>query len=213
MRIRQGEKWLARVFTTTNAEALVRSYDKWAASYDTDMLSLGYLNPAIAASLVGRYVRVQNEPVLDAGAGTGILGEILKAAGYGDLTGIDMSEGMLARASDRGAYRALKLAVLGRPLDFPDGHFAAVVSTGVFTTGHAPPSAFDELLRILRPGGHMIFTVSSWTYERGGFKKKQKELEATGRWRLLEATGPYRPMPFSSLGSMLTTRCFAYRAT
>jgi predicted TPR repeat methyltransferase len=216
MRIRDGEKWLARVFAATNTEALVRNYDKWAETYDSDMSSLGYLNPAVAASLVSRYVRPGDEPILDAGVGTGILGEVLHAVGYRNLTGIDISEGMLARARVKKLYRELRKAVLGETLEFADASFATIVSTGVFTTGHATPASFDELLRITRPGGHLVFTVGNWAYEQGGFKKKQKQLEAARRWQLLEATGRYRPMPqvaplVAPLADKLTTRCFVYK--
>ena len=64
----------------------------------------------------------------------------------------------------------LKQAALGEPLPWPDGHFAAFFSTGVFTKGHAPASGLDELARITRPGGHAIFTVRDNVLDRGGFR-------------------------------------------
>jgi predicted TPR repeat methyltransferase len=196
---------------------LVRNYDKWADTYDSDMSSLGYLNPAVAVSLVSRHVKANEEPMLDAGVGTGILGEVLHAVGYRNLTGIDISDGMLARARLKKLYRELRKGILGETLEFADASFATIVSTGVFTTGHATPAAFDELLRITRPNGYLIFTVGNWAYEQGGFKKKQKQLEAARRWQLVEATGPYRPMPqvaplVAPLADKLTTRCFVYKA-
>jgi SAM-dependent methyltransferase len=60
---------------------------------------------------------------------------------------------MLGRARARGVYRELRRRALGDKLDFADEIFAAVVSFGVFTPGHAPASALDELVRITRPGG------------------------------------------------------------
>ena len=85
----------------------------------------------------------------------------LSILGYRNLAGIDMSEGMLAKARKRKVYSELRNRVLGKSLDFDDGAFAAVVTFGVFTPGHAPAVAFDELVRITRPGGHLIFTVST----------------------------------------------------
>jgi predicted TPR repeat methyltransferase len=216
MRIRDSEKWLARVFAATSPEALVRNYDKWADTYDSDMSSLGYLNPAVVASLVSRHVKPHGDPMLDAGVGTGILGEVLHAVGYRNLTGIDISEGMLARARLKGFYRELRKGFLGQALEFADASFAAIVSTGVFTTGHATPASLDELLRVTRPGGYLIFTVGNWAYEQGGFKKKQRQLESAQRWQAVDATGPYRPMPqvaplVAPLADKLTTRCFVYK--
>ena len=50
-------------------------------------------------------------------------------------------------------------ARLGDTLPWQDGHFRAVMSTGVFTEGHAPAGGLFELARITRPGGHVVFTV------------------------------------------------------
>jgi hypothetical protein len=67
------DEWLERVFTGVLAD----TYDAWAATYDSDMLAVGYMHPALAAGFVGRYVRALEGSILDAGAGTGIVGQIL----------------------------------------------------------------------------------------------------------------------------------------
>jgi predicted TPR repeat methyltransferase len=98
--------WLGRVYSADNADELVKAYDAWAATYDTDMLTIGYANPAVAVGLVARHVPAIDAGVLDAGVGTGILGELLSILGYGNLVGIDMSEGMLAKARAQSLFRA-----------------------------------------------------------------------------------------------------------
>ena len=97
-------------------------------------------------------------------------GPSLKALGYDDIAGLDLSSDMLAIAGSRGAYSELKQAALGGPLPWPDGHFRAFFSTGVFTIGHAPASGLRELARITRTGGHAIFTVRDQVLESGGFR-------------------------------------------
>jgi len=206
----ESEKWLQRVFAASGTEALISAYDDWAGTYDADMLSLGYLHPAVVAGLVGRYVPNLDAPILDAGVGTGILGEILSVMGYSNLVGVDISEQMLARARDRNVYRELRNRVLGEVLDFADARFGAIISTGVFTVGHAPPSAFDELARIVRPKGYLIFTVGTLAWEHCGFQEKIKVLEADGRCHAVEATKPYRPMPFAQTEGALTAQAFVY---
>jgi len=79
--------------------------------------------------------------------------------GYQALTGIDLSREMLARAEARGVYQELHAMDLGTRLDFADDRFAASTALGVLTPGHGPPTALDEMLRVTRPGGHLIFTV------------------------------------------------------
>ena len=174
------------------------------------MLRIGYTNPAVAAALVARHVRAPDSRILDAGVGTGIIGEILSILGYRNLTGIDMSEGMLAKARERNVYSDLRNRVLGEPLDFDDGAFSAVVSFGVFTPGHAPAAAFDELTRVTRPGGHLIFTVSTAAWRDGDFRQKLHGLEQAGRLGAVESTDEYRPMPLSQTESTFTTRAYVY---
>ncbi len=126
---------LERVYGAKSAEDLAESYDDWAAHYDEDLLSYGYRLPAIAAGLLGRYVPPESGPVLDAGCGTGLIGEVLSLLGYGALTGIDLSAGMLAAARAKGAYSELAQMRLGGPLALPSDHFAATVAIGVLHRG------------------------------------------------------------------------------
>lgn len=67
-----------------------------------------------------------------------------------------------------------------------------MVSTGVFTEGHAPPSSFDELIRVTRPGGHIIFTVRDDVYRERGFQEKQESLSAADKWMLIEQSDAVR---------------------
>ncbi len=48
---------------------------------------------------------------------------------------------------------ALHLEELGNTLSFADNTFDALVSTGVFTRNQVPLESFEELIRILKPGG------------------------------------------------------------
>ena len=154
--------------TATNAkssEEVADIYDNWAEDYERRILSYGYSTPAVAAGFFGRYVKPENGMVLDAGAGSGLMGEVLAPLGYGELVGIDISREMLELARKKGVYKDLRQMELGGRLDFPDDAFVAVVSTGVFTAGHAPPESFDELIRATRSGGYMIFSVRTDVYE------------------------------------------------
>jgi predicted TPR repeat methyltransferase len=207
---RSTDQWLERVFGATTAAGLAAHYDIWAQTYDEDMLAVGYLNPAVASGLLGRYAKDLDGGVLDAGCGTGLLGDIVAVLGYRHIAGIDASEGMLAKARQRGVYADLRRGMLGESLDLEDRRFAAVVSIGVLTTGHAPAHALDELVRVTRPGGHLIFTVSSSAWDSGGYKERAAALEHARSWRLLAMTQPYRPMPLSPAEGQFTTRCHVF---
>ncbi|TGQ74735.1 class I SAM-dependent methyltransferase [Mesorhizobium sp. M00.F.Ca.ET.186.01.1.1] len=177
---------LESVYAAGTPEALEEAYAAWAATYDSETASLGYLLPFLITAWVARYVPAGEGPLLDAGCGTGLSGPSLKALGYGDIAGLDLSPDMLKIAGSRSAYNDLKEAMLGGPLPWPDGHFRAFFSTGVFTIGHAPASGLHDLVRITKKGGHAIFTVRDQVFERGGFQAVFDELGQAGKWRLVE---------------------------
>ena len=201
-----------RLFTSgaKDSQEAAELYDSWAEDYEQSIASWGYTTPAVATGLFGRYVKQTDGAVFDAGAGTGITGEILTLLGYEDLVGIDISYKMLELARKKGVYKELHQMELGGQLDFPSEAFAAVVATGVFAAGHAPPESFEELIRITRAGGYMIFSVRTDVYEDGGFKEKQEALEREERkWRLVEMTDPFAHLRFED--PELKVRVFAYR--
>jgi SAM-dependent methyltransferase len=183
---------LASIYRTGDDTALEAAYDGWSDSYNADTAAGGYRYPYLVTGFVARYVPDTASAILDAGAGTGLGGESLATLGYRNLTAIDLSQKMLDQAARLKAYIRLERMQLGAPLAFDDDTFAAVISTGVFTEGHAPPSSFDELIRITRQGGHIIFTVRDDIYRDKGFREKQDLLAGAGRWKLLEMTDPVR---------------------
>jgi predicted TPR repeat methyltransferase len=93
-----SDAWLAAVYQAKSRDDLVSLYDSWAETYDADIQGIGYLHPAVMAGLVGRHVPIKSEPIFDAGVGTGTVGNILAIMGFTNLIGVDMSDGMLARA-------------------------------------------------------------------------------------------------------------------
>lgn len=187
---------LKRVYEARSSEELAEIYDGWAEDYEKDVLAYGYTTPAVVAALVGRHVPPGEGTVLDAGVGAGMMGTILAPIGY-DLAGIDLSPKMLDLALAKGVYRSLDRMELGKPLDFPDGAYAATISAGVFTAGHAPPDSFDELVRVTKSGGCVIFSVRDDVYRDGGFEGKLETLEAGGGWTLAEESLPYVQLPLA----------------
>jgi SAM-dependent methyltransferase len=95
---------------------------------------------------------------------------------------------MLAQARGRGVYDECLEMALGDPLDFPADRFAMVMALGVFTAGHAGPEALDELIRVARPGGFLLFSLSEAVYEPGGFKKRLEDLQGQGRIAPLDSS-------------------------
>nr|VFK61400.1 MAG: Methyltransferase domain-containing protein [Candidatus Kentron sp. UNK]VFK69129.1 MAG: Methyltransferase domain-containing protein [Candidatus Kentron sp. UNK] len=98
--------------------------------------------------------------MLEAGCGTGLVGQELAGEGFSNLTGMDISASCLKEAETKGVYvKTIKHNLLAR-FPFPDGAFDAVVCVGVF-------SRFDEgqiqevvreFARITRKEGKIIFS-------------------------------------------------------
>jgi len=145
---------LDRAYAIDGPQDARRLYGDWAATYDDHFGSgWGYVAPREIARLFRSEMRPENQPVLDAGGGTGLLAEHLR-----DLVidAIDITPEMLAIAESKGLYRARILGDLTGPLNLPDGAYGSVISCGTFTHGHVGPEAFDELLRIVRPGALFV---------------------------------------------------------
>ncbi|MCP4388822.1 MAG: class I SAM-dependent methyltransferase, partial [Gammaproteobacteria bacterium] len=150
---------LHKAYNSRTVEELSESYDRWAGEYETHMKNVGYAHPAMVTSMLARHLPAGAQPILDAGAGTGIMGELLTAMGYAEIIGFDASNDMMAAARAKNIYADLEQMFLGRRLSYPDKHFAAVTASGVFTEGHAPLSGLDELVRVTRPGGLLVFSL------------------------------------------------------
>jgi SAM-dependent methyltransferase len=183
------------VYAAKNNRELAERYDEWAKTYDGDLdQDFGWVGPAIAVEVAIKYIAA-NARMLDAGAGTGLVGKLLSDRGYTNLVAMDLSDGMLEIARQKNAYREYHRMLMGEPLGFPSNSFDAVISVGVFTLGHAPAHSLYELVRITKPGGHIVFGLRPDVYEEAGFKEKQTELVNQGKWKLLEVTDPVAVLP------------------
>ena len=52
----ERSKRLQSVYSARDNRELESTYDEWADEYEDDMLSLGYVVPAVAAGFVGRHI-------------------------------------------------------------------------------------------------------------------------------------------------------------
>jgi predicted TPR repeat methyltransferase len=176
-----------RVLNAKSREDLATAYDEWAELYDQDLVGeMGYVAPALACQLLLGHLEEKHAKILDAGCGTGLVGSYLFQRGYHNLEGFDYSGKMLAQAEKKGVYKLLYQGDLTRPLDLPDNDYAAIISVGTFTCGHIGPEAFDELIRITRPGGYLCFTVRDRAWEEDDYRKVMDNIENRGSWKLVE---------------------------
>ncbi len=168
-------------------------YDAWASSYDAELKEqAGYCVPDVAVEVLSQFGGPGDE-VLDAGVGTGLVGERLRALAYSRLTGIDISNRMLALAQAKGIYRALSRQTLGEPLEFPSAFFDAVICVCVLGPTHAPAHTFDQLIRVTKPGGHVVFTLRADETAPGtDFGRRLRDCPG---WTRVAERGPFVGFP------------------
>ena len=131
---------LERVYEARSLDDLREAYDGWADTYDETISGdFGFRGHQEVVDEV-RPLLADDAEILDAGAGSGALGVSAAGAGFSNIDAMDLSEGMLEVARERGVYRTTRIGILGEPLDYADDAYDAALSSGVFTPGHAPPS-------------------------------------------------------------------------
>jgi SAM-dependent methyltransferase len=183
------------IYSSSDNKELEERYDQWAKDYDTDLdEGFDWLGPQRAIEFFAHRVP-KAARILDAGAGTGLVGELLARQGYDNLVAMDLSLGMLEEARNKNAYREFHQMVMGEPLNYATDSFDAIISVGVLTVGHAPASSFDELIRITKSGGHIVFSLRPDVYRDSGFKEKQDILESEEKWKLVEVSEEFQPLP------------------
>ena len=100
--------------------------------------------------------------LLELGPGPGYLGlELARQLGSRSLTGCEPSPVMAEVARKNAAeYGLAARYVVGSPMNlpFPDGSFDCVVSNGCLHEWETPRRVFDEIWRVLRPGGRFCVT-------------------------------------------------------
>jgi len=178
--------WTA-TYEAKTQEELDLAYRRWADRYDQDTReTMGYVGPDLAAAMLDHHLESKKSRVLDAGCGTGLVGEVLRTMGYRNLDATDYSQDMLKEAEKKKVYDQVFQADLNEGLKVPDNSYDATICVGTFTYAHVGPDAFQELVRVTRPGGYVCFTIRDGAYEEYNYRAKMLEMEADNCWALEE---------------------------
>jgi len=132
-------------------------YDRWAMVYDDDQNPLQALEGPLVQQACGN---VQGLRVLDMGCGTGRHTLWLAQAGA-EVTGIDFSEAMLAKAHEKAKGYSIDLIVhdLHQRLPFEAGQFDMIVSGLVLEHIADLAHYFSEIARVLGNPGRAVVSA------------------------------------------------------
>ena len=176
---------LTQALALSGPEATLKLYRDWAASYDTGFATdMEYRLPAHVA---GAFVAAGGVgPVLDVGAGTGLLALALRGMGFqGAIDALDFSAEMLARAGEKAVYRGMVQADVTKSLPLPRA-YNGVTSSGTFTAGHVGPGAFGPMLEVALPGALFALSVNQRVWASLRFQPALNALLEGGRIRDLQ---------------------------
>ncbi|MEZ5713925.1 MAG: class I SAM-dependent methyltransferase [Paracoccaceae bacterium] len=147
-----GNDDLDAVYRLKTPEDNRRHYDGWAGSYDSEFVAgMDYRLPERVAEAFA--AEGPEGPVLDVGAGTGLVGRALDGLGVGPVDGTDISPGMLAEAARKGVYARLFEGDLTARLPVADAAYGSAVSAGTFANGHVGPEGLAEVIAWSAPAG------------------------------------------------------------
>ena len=160
-------RMIKRTYEDPPTEELMDVYAAWANDYDSDLIDgHGYRAPEDA---VGGFITLglaSDARILDAGCGTGLVGLLLREAGFTRIDGADLSAEMRAIAAQHGIYD--RLFELDMTEDYgiaPADAYDAVISVGVF--GFGPPHVphLHHIMGAAKKGAPVMITVNGagWT--------------------------------------------------
>lgn len=137
-----------------------RTFDSFAASFEAKLEKLLYRAPALVAAMLKNSDLEPSKrlDVLDAGCGTGLCGPLV--APYARrLTGVDLSDGMLAHAQEKNVYDVLVKTELTEYLRDNREAFDVIVSADTLVYFGDLEGVLAAAAGALRSNGLFVFTL------------------------------------------------------
>lgn len=137
--------------------AIEQTYKRYARFYD---LCFGAVFQPGRKAIVDRMDCLPGERILEVGVGTGLSLPLYPE--YVTVTGIDISQDMLAQANARkergGLHNVARLALMdAEDMEFADDSFDKVVAMYVASVVPYPERLVAEMRRVCKPDGQIIF--------------------------------------------------------
>ena len=141
---------------------VAKLFDRMSGYFDESLGRLQYAAPQLLTSALSEIIPFGEKrlAILDAGAGTGLCGPLLRSSAQ-LLVGVDLSAGMLAKARDRHVYDALHEGELVAFMRAHPAEYDVVISADTLVYFGALEEAFSAADGAIKPGGILAFTVEA----------------------------------------------------
>lgn len=178
---------------TDDSVKCVDNYDEFSKTYEETSAALGFTLPKYVADVVHNEVPKEmfenpNSVLMDVAAGTGLIADGLREHGFtGVMDGLDGSLEMMVKAEEKGHYRSLIKHILlpGTKMPVEDNSYDVLTCVAALSTGHIQSEMLPDMLRTVKRGGHMIFTVRDNLTAKeyvAKLKDQVKSMEAENQW-------------------------------
>ncbi|XP_071157824.1 methyltransferase-like protein 27 [Mytilus edulis] len=176
--------------TQLSSDQVADYYDRWAENgrYDEEIkntLKAPEITAKTTITLYDQSVRPSIE-ILDIGAGTGLVAEMLRKSGFQKIDALDPSKGMLEKAKEKNLYRNYVCELLTKEtFKNANGLYDCIVCSGSFCPGHIPAEALQEFIRLTKKGGRVVIAMRD-EWEAPGYsdsiKTRMRQLIDDGKW-------------------------------
>ena len=153
-----------------------RYFDRWSKNYDDGRISRWF---QYTQGLTIRLLDLKpDSKVLDVGCGTGhAVLHVASIVSTGKACGIDVSPGMVAKASSKVPQELKGIAEFvqasSEDIPYPNAYFDYVLCTNSFHHYPDPLQALSEMGRVLKPGGQIVIFENApdlswytWVWDR-----------------------------------------------
>ncbi|XP_046346908.1 methyltransferase-like protein 27 [Haliotis rufescens] len=182
---------------STAPSVIIDRFSENSHQYEKVLLTMNFSGHVQSAQSAAEWFPSNREDVyvLDVAAGTGLCADKLYSHGFRKIDALEPSVQMLQEAKKKGIYGRYFNVMLGENnVDIKSDTYDAVTISGlsVMVMKRLPRKAFEELIRIVKPGGYIINTVYHKLFSDDGdaeaviFRDNMKTLESQGKWKQVE---------------------------
>ena len=119
------------------------------------------------------------------------MGEALASRGFSNITGMDISEKMIAVASAKNVYESVYQVDLLKNLPREISSFDILSCVG--TSTYLTPAVLEDWVRVVKTGGVLVFTHKTAVMDK--WEEEQGRMEEEGMWRCKYKSDPLYYLP------------------